>query len=129
MITQTHPNGNERALENFENSQVPQKCLKNQQFWGFQGAHDPDYMGLAATTWVPMAKSRGFSGYSSWDGRHNQPQSVKSSIPHGCSNSLIVILIQQPLRGDLAKGEKRLHFSKWLKSASHNHVQFLTPPS
>ena len=23
-------------------------------FWGFHGAHGPGYMGLVATTWVPM---------------------------------------------------------------------------
>ena len=31
------------------------KPPKQQQFWGFQGAHVRGYMGLAATTWVPMS--------------------------------------------------------------------------
>ena len=38
----------------FENFQVPRNNVKQQQFRGFQGTHGPGYMGLAATTWVPM---------------------------------------------------------------------------
>ena len=37
----------------FENFQVPQKGLKDQQLWGFRGPLGPDYMGLAATARVP----------------------------------------------------------------------------
>ena len=32
----------------------PNKYPKLRQMRGFWGAHGPGYMGLAATTWVPM---------------------------------------------------------------------------
>ena len=56
MIIQTHPRGDRRILEKIKFPEIsgatnqPKKC----QCWGLRRAHGPGYMGLAATTWVPV---------------------------------------------------------------------------
>ena len=43
-----------RKKSNFEKSLGAMKQPTQQQFWGFWRAHGSGYMGLVATTWVPM---------------------------------------------------------------------------
>ena len=47
-----HTKGEDRERPHVQRPRRP--LLKQQQFWGFWGAHGLGNMGLAATTWVPM---------------------------------------------------------------------------